>query len=86
MEEQEMHKRLLAVEELLLEIKETMETNKELDDWIDERSTQQITGLKKSTLYKLRKLGKITSSRLGKPKVFYRKSDITKLLNENEKL
>lgn len=56
-----------------------------LDDWIDETTVRHLTGLGKSTLYKLRQAGKLTSSRFGERKVFYRKSDLKKLLDKNEK-
>jgi len=56
-----------------------------INDWIDEESAKRITGLGKSTLYALRKSGKLTFSRLGKRKLFYRISDLSRLLDENEK-
>jgi hypothetical protein len=56
-----------------------------INDWIDEESTKRITGLGKSTLYALRKSGKLTFSRLNKRKLFYRISDLERLLNDNEK-
>ncbi len=59
--------------------------NESINDWIDEESTKRITGLGKSTLYKLRKKGKLTFSRLSKRKLFYRISDLEKLLDENER-
>lgn len=56
-----------------------------IEDWIDEESAKRITGLGKSTLYALRKSGKLTFSRLSKRKLFYRISDLSRLLDENEK-
>jgi len=56
-----------------------------INDWIDEESAKRITGLGKSTLYALRKSGKLTFSRLSKRKLFYRISDLERLLDENEK-
>ncbi len=56
-----------------------------INDWIDEESAKRITGLGKSTLYALRKSGKLTFSRLSKRKLFYRISDLSRLLDENEK-
>lgn len=56
-----------------------------INDWIDEESAKRITGLGKSTLYALRKSGKLTFSRLNKRKLFYRISDLSRLLDENEK-
>ena len=57
-----------------------------INDWIDEESAKRITGLGKSTLYTLRKSGKLTFSRLNKRKLFYRISDLSRLLDENEKV
>lgn len=56
-----------------------------INDWIDEESAKRITGLGKSTLYALRKSGKLTFSRLNKRKLFYRISDLSRLLDENGK-
>ncbi|MFT6441582.1 MAG: hypothetical protein ACJASQ_001609 [Crocinitomicaceae bacterium] len=56
-----------------------------INDWIDEESAKRITGLGKSTLYALRKSGKLTFSRLSKRKLFYRISDLSRLLDDNEK-
>ena len=57
-----------------------------INDWIDEESAKRITGLGKSTLYVLRKSGRLTYSRLTKRKLFYRISDLSRLLDENEKV
>ena len=55
-----------------------------LKDWIDQDETMRLTSLKKSALYELRKSNRLTSSKIGK-KVFYRLSDIERMLDENEK-
>lgn len=80
--------RLKALEDRLKSIESKIGFSKELEsinDWIDEESAKRITGLGKSTLYTLRKNGKLTSSRLSKRKLFYRISDLSRLLDENEK-
>lgn len=56
-----------------------------LDDWVDEATVKELTGLGKSTLYMLRKNGDLTSSRFSKRKVYYRRSDLGRLLDKNEK-
>lgn len=79
---------LQMLEDRLKSIESKIEFSNELEsinDWIDEESAKRITGLGKSTLYALRKSGKLTFSRLGKRKLFYRISDLSRLLDENEK-
>lgn len=56
-----------------------------LDDWVDLKTAMQISGLKKSTLYKLRKQHKISHSSIAGKHVFLRRSDLVTLLNEHEK-
>jgi len=53
-------------------------------DWISEQRVFSLTGLSRSSLFYLRREGKLTSSSIGKKAVFYRLSDIERLLNENE--
>lgn len=77
-----LEERLASIETKLEEVK----GESTLDDWIDEQTAKHITGLSKSTLYELRKSGKLTSSKLSKRRVFYRISDLSRLLDENEKL
>lgn len=79
---------LQILEDRLKSIESKIVFSKEIEsinDWIDEESVKRITGLGKSTLYALRKNGKLTFSRLGKRKLFYRISDLSRLLDENEK-
>ncbi len=79
---------LKALTDRLKSLESKIEFSQELesiDDWIDEESTKRITGLGKSTLYALRKSGRLTFSRLNKRKLFYRISDLARLLDENEK-
>lgn len=75
---------LLMLQQKLSVLEEILLSNQSVGDWIDEETAKRLTGLGKSTLYKLRKEGKITSSRLSKRKVFYRLSDLSRLLDENE--
>jgi hypothetical protein len=79
---QDNEKRLL---ELIMQIESAIQIQQSIGDWIDEKSAQRLTGLKKSSLFNLRKSGKIRFSRLTERKVFYSKSDLEKLLNDNEK-
>lgn len=79
---------LKALTDRLKSLESKIEFSQELEsinDWIDEESAKRITGLGKSTLYALRKSGKLTFSRLNKRKLFYRISDLSRLLDENEK-
>jgi len=57
-----------------------------LEDWVDLNTAMQMTGLKKSTLYKMRKENKISHSSISGKHVFLRKSDLVSLLNEHEKM
>ncbi len=53
-----------------------------LNDWANEAIAMRNLNCKKSTLYYLRKNGKLTYSKIGR-KVFYSISSINKLLDEN---
>jgi hypothetical protein len=64
---------------------QNMNASSIIQDWVDEETTKRITGLSKSTLYNLRRAGKLTSSKLSERKLFYRISDLSKLLDHNEK-
>ena len=55
-----------------------------IGDWISEGEVKKITGLSRSTLLKLRKEGQVSSSTLSGKQNFYRLSDFSKLLNQNE--
>ena len=59
-------------------------TDVAIGDWIPELSAIRMTGLSRSTLFRLRNENALTSSTLKNKKVFYRKSDLEKLLNKNE--
>jgi hypothetical protein len=53
--------------------------------YVNEERAKEITRLSKSTLYKLRKSGKVASSGFGGRDVYYKLSDLEALLKENEK-
>ena len=59
-------------------------TDQTIGDWLPEAVVMRLTGLSKSTLFRLRTECKLTSSTLKTKKVFYRKGDLVKLLNKNE--
>ena len=59
-------------------------TEQAIGDWLPESVVMRLTGLSKSTLFRLRNECKLTSSTLKTKKVFYRKSDLVKLLDKNE--
>ena len=73
------------LDEMLFKIK-SIQNTKFIGEWIPEDEAITRTSLSKSSLLRLRKTGKISSSKFGKRKVFYRVKDLEKLLNENEKL
>ena len=56
-----------------------------IGDWMNEKLTMNITGLGKTKLYELRNTGKVRSSSLTERKLFYRRSDLERLLNKNQK-
>jgi hypothetical protein len=80
--------RLDALEDLLFSINQKLNTaitqNENIGGWLKEKDIIRITGLKKSSLYTLRRKNKITSSSIAERGVFYRLSDFEKLLNKNE--
>jgi len=57
-----------------------------LDDWIDQKQAEALTGLSTSTLYNLRQRGDITSSSFTGKEVFYRRSDLIRYLDYREKM
>lgn len=74
-------------ESLLHEIKSKIDSlisnpQKDLGDWIPEKAAQELTGKKTTSLWKLRVAGKLVASKIG-GKVFYRKSGIIQLLENN---
>ncbi|MGP8215255.1 MAG: helix-turn-helix transcriptional regulator [Bacteroidia bacterium] len=69
----------------LTELIKGIQTDKQqaIGDWIDEDTFKKRTGIERSTLYKLRKAGKLSSSKLSPKKTFYRLSEIEMILNNN---
>jgi|GEM_PF-3041145 hypothetical protein len=53
-------------------------------EWITEAQARAITGLKKTSLYRLRADGKIIGSTIAGKGVFYLRSSFEQLLNENK--
>lgn len=74
--------RLLRGMEELRELFNAQTAGVRLQDWIDEKQAQTLLGLKTTTLWALRKTGKLTFSRLGN-KIFYSLESINTLLNKN---
>lgn len=60
------------------------ETDQTIGEWISEKQAIKLTGLSRSTLYRLRKDDEVSSSKLKEKKNYYRKSDMNRLLNKNE--
>lgn len=60
--------------------------SKALDDWIPQKQAEHITGLSKSTLYNLRQQDKLTYASFTGKEVFYRRSDLVRYLDKQEKL
>lgn len=81
--------RLSALEQLLNELNKKVNclliAQDYMGGWIKQEDIMKLTGLGKTTLYKLRKDNEITSSTIAERGVFYRLSDFEKLLNKNEK-
>jgi len=57
-----------------------------LEDWVNQKDTESLTGLGKSSLYNLRQRGDITSSTFTGKEVFYRKSSLVRYLDKREKM
>ncbi len=60
--------------------------SKALDDWISQKQAEQLTGLSKSTLYAMRKQDLLTHSTFTGKEVYYRRSDLIRFLNMQEKM
>ena len=60
--------------------------SKGLEDWVSQKQAERITGLGKTSLYTLRKEGRITFSKFSDKKLFYRRSDLIRYLDMQEKL
>ena len=70
---------------LLSDIEKFIAEKQSIGDWMNEKLTMNITGLGKTKLYELRNTGKVRSSSLTERKLFYRRSDLERLLNKNQK-
>ena len=73
------------IDELYAIIEKFIAEKQSIGDWMNEKLTMNITGLGKTKLYELRNNGKIRSSSLTERKLFYRRSDLERLLNKNQK-
>jgi len=80
---------LKGVQEELSDIKALLVqksvADKSLGDWIPEHLAIELSGLKKSSLFEMRKAGRLKYSTISGKGVFYRKSEFEKILNTNEK-
>ena len=79
--------KLSVMEEMIVALSKKIddkESDETIGEWISEKQAIKLTGLSRSTLYRLRKNDDITSSSLKEKKNFYRKSDINRLLDKNE--
>lgn len=56
-----------------------------LDDWITEKSVKKILGLSTTSLWKLRKEGKLEFSKPNNSAVYYSKDSILKWIESNKK-
>jgi hypothetical protein len=54
-----------------------------IGDWISEKQVRQLTGLGRTTLRNLRQEGRVRCSTIAGKAIWYRLSDIEKMLNEN---
>jgi hypothetical protein len=78
---------LLSLEakmDLILDKIQESEDTPPIGDWISEKSAMRLTGLSRTSLFRLRNANKLTSSKLKEKRIFYRKSDLERLLNKNE--
>lgn len=73
------------IDELYAIIEKFIAEKQSIGDWMNEELTMTITGLGKTKLYELRNSGKVRSSSLTERKLFYRRSDLERLLNKNQK-
>ncbi len=73
------------IDELIERIKKLSLDDRGVGDWLSQEDALNLTGLGRTKLYELRKDGRIRSSHLEGKAVFYRRSDIEALLNQNEK-
>jgi hypothetical protein len=81
--------RLAVLEQSIAELTKLVKSLKadecSIGDWIPEDEVLRISQLGKTTLYNLRKEGALSFSTISGRGVFYRKSDLIKILDGNEK-
>lgn len=81
--------RIKQIEESLRELKKLIATlnteSNSIGDWLTEEEVLRITKLGKTTLYNLRRAGQLTQSTISGKNVYYRKSELERILNTNEK-
>lgn len=53
-----------------------------IGDWLTEKRVSEILNLKQTAIWKLKTTGKLSYSKVGR-RIFYKKSDVEKLLEEN---
>lgn len=70
------------IDELKKILQEQSISKSHLEKWLDEKSTQELLGLKTTTLWKLRKEGKLITSKIG-AKTYYSVDSINILLEKN---
>lgn len=75
----------IKIDELTAIIMKLVSDKQSLGEWINEEHAMQLTGLGKSKLYDLRNSGKVRCSTLTDRKIFYKRKDFERLLNENQK-
>lgn len=73
------------IDELVKMINVLIEEKQSIGDWINEKQAMILTGLGKTSLTELRNGGKVRSSTLTDRKIFFRRSDFEKLLENNQK-
>lgn len=71
------------IDELFVLLYQKNELPLKIEDWVPEAYAQKLLGLKKTSLWALRKKGKIIYSKIGS-KIFYSRSSIEKMLNKNQ--
>ena len=72
--------------EEMYDLLQDIASSKALDDWIPQEEAERLTGLSKTTLHLLRTNGEITFSRFGDRKVFYRRSNLVRYLDQRERM
>jgi hypothetical protein len=71
------------VDQLLVMLDQKNEIPIRMDDWISESFAQKLLGIKKTSLWALRKQNKIVYSKVG-AKIFYSRKSIEKLITKNQ--